>query len=138
METVGGAVRRLSKISNCAFECDYYFFVNYVYGGPPLSRSPCGFHLSTCGSRLEGGFLSDCKSAPLSAFDLAVRGLVLLSSPRNNTHFARLSTTRTRFYSQHFARLSTTRTRFHSQHFRSVHEADPLTMSVHSDHPLNL
>ena len=26
LETVNGVVRRLSKISNCAFECDYYYY----------------------------------------------------------------------------------------------------------------
>ena len=29
LETVRSAVRRLSKISNCAFECDYYYYYYY-------------------------------------------------------------------------------------------------------------
>ena len=31
LETVRGAVRRLSKISNSAFECDYYYYYYYYY-----------------------------------------------------------------------------------------------------------
>ena len=34
LETVCGAVRRLSKISNCAFKCDYY---NHYYIAPTRS-----------------------------------------------------------------------------------------------------
>ena len=31
METVRGAVRRFKKISNTAFECDYYYYYYYYY-----------------------------------------------------------------------------------------------------------
>ena len=38
LETVRGAVRRLSKISNCAFECDYYYHYYYYIIYLPLTR----------------------------------------------------------------------------------------------------
>ena len=31
LETVRSAVRRLSKISNYAFKCDYYYYYYYYY-----------------------------------------------------------------------------------------------------------
>ena len=39
LETVSGTVRRLSKISNCAFECDYYYHFIITKPSSTLSQS---------------------------------------------------------------------------------------------------
>ena len=44
LETVHGAVRRLSKISNCTFECDYYYYYYYSKAGGLLALQSDSSH----------------------------------------------------------------------------------------------
>ena len=53
LETVHGAVKRLSKISNCAIEWDYYYYYKYlnVSGSKPGSEARTRVPVSECQAR---------------------------------------------------------------------------------------
>ena len=93
METVRGAARRLSKISNCAFECNHHYHIVIIINSKALS-SPHGpgQKESVCSCRFESLDWPGCSLIVSWMFSVPVTRQVYLrdGSAQTKAHAATL------------------------------------------------